>query len=369
MTIKKNSKTMAIPSTEVRGLFTKYVVEKLDIKPSPTAFLKSFFKTKTTAAKNVSIEVRRHHEPIAVDILRGTGGNLNQWGRSTEKVITPPYFEERFNLNELDGYDRIFGGQQEIEAYQFAMVADESGDKLQLLKDKINRAYELMAAQVLQTGIVTLVNGDNIDFKRQSTSKVVLGAGNWWTEAAINPDTTLEAAAKFIRTQGLFVGGEFNVILGSKAWAAFRGNAKKQAQDDVKQWKLSDIVSPIPFGSGSTFLGRTSAGAYNFNLWGYEQFYNPAGTDKTGKLPYIAPENIIVLPNDMSFTFAYAGVPHIRRNVNNVAMPEYVAYSPGEFFVDNWIDGNTANHVFAVKSAGVPIPTQVDAIYTAQVTA
>lgn len=358
---------MAIPATEVRGLFTKYLVEKLEIIPSPTAFLKSFFKTKTTSAKNVSIEVKRHGEPIAVDVMRGTEGNLNSFAKSTEKIITPPYFHERFSLNELDGYDRIFGDMQEVSGDNFAMVLDEASTKIQLLKDKINRKYELMCAQVLQTGIITLVNGDNIDFKRAAASKGVLGAGNWWTEALIDPDTTLEAAAKFIRTQGLFMGGEFNVIFGAKAWNAFKNNAKKQAKNDIKSWKLTDLVSPVQFGVGSTFLGRTSAGAYNFNLWGYEQFYNPAGTDKTGKVPYVAPEQIIVLPNDMAFSFAYAGVPHLRRNPSSVAMPEYIAYAPGEFYVDNYVDMRIANHEFAVKSAGLPIPTQVDAIYNSQV--
>lgn len=360
---------MAIPASEVRGLFTKYVVEKLEIKPSPTLFLKSFFPSKTTSSKNVSIEVRRHHEPIAVDVVRGTGGNMNQWGRSTEKIITPPYFEELFNLNELDGYDRIFGEQQEVGADQFAMVLDEAADKIQLLKDKINRRYELMSAQVLQTGIVTLNGGDNIDFKRSGSSKVVLNSGSRWSDDAFDPNTTLEAAAKFIRTEGLYVGGEFNVIMGSGAWNAYINNAKRKAGSDIKDWKLSDIVSPIQFGAGSAFLGRVSAGSYNFNVWGYEQFYNAAGTDKTGKTPFVDAKNIIVLPNDKSFTFAYAGVPHIKRNPASVTAPEYIAYAPGEFFVDNYIDGRASNHTFAVKSAGVPIPTQVDAIYTAQVIA
>ena len=360
---------MAIPASEVRGLFTKYLVEKLDIIPAPTSFLKSFFKTKVTSSKNVSIEVRRHGEPIAVDVLRGTEGNMNSFASSTEKIITPPYFHERFSLNELDGYDRIFGEMQEVGGDQFAMVLDEATQKIKLLKDKINRKYELMSAQVLTTGIITLANGDNIDFKRAAASKAVLGAGNWWTEAAIDPDTTLEAAAKFIRTQGLYAGGEFNVILGSKAWNALKNNVVKQKKDDIKSWKLTDIVSPVLFGTGATFLGRTSAGAYNFNLWGYEQFYNPAGTDKTGKVTYIAPEQMVVLPNDMSFTFAYAGVPHLRRNPSSVAMPEYIAYAPGEFFIDNYVDMRVANHEFAVKSAGLPIPTQVDAIYNSQVVA
>lgn len=360
---------MAIPQTEVRGLFTKYLSETLELKPSPTSFLKSLFKTKTTSALEISIEVKRHGEPIAVDVLRGTSGNINAWNKSTEKLIIPPFFDERFSLNQLDGYDRIFGQSGDVTADQFARVLDSAADKVILLKDKINRRYELMAAQVLTTGIVTLTNGDNIDFLRQGSSKGVLGAGNWWTEAAIDPDTTLEAGAKFIRTQGLYGGAEFNVIMGAKAWNAYKNNPIIQKKNDIKAWSLSDISSPIMFGTGSAYLGRVTAGSYIFNIWSYPQFYNPAGTDKTGKVPYIADEQVVILPNDYSFSFVYGGVPHIVRNTGNIAVPEYVSYAPGEFLIDNYVDSRVANHEFAVKSAGVPIPTQVDAIYNSQVTA
>jgi len=360
---------MAIPATEARGLFTKYVAEYLEITPAPTAFLKSFFKTKTTSALEIGIEVKRHGEPIAVDVLRGTTGNMNSWNKSTQKLIIPPFFDERFALNQLDGYDRIFGEAQEVSGDNFARVLDSASQKIGLLKDKINRRYELMCAQVFTTGIVTLVNGDNIDFLRQGSSKGVLGAGNWWTEAAIDPDTTLEAGAKFIRTQGLFAGSEFNVILGAKAWNAYKNNPIIQKKNQILPWKLSDISSPVMFGTGSAFLGRVSAGSYIYNIWSYPQFYNAPGTDKTGKTPYIADEQMVMLPNDMAFSFVYGGVPHIKRNPASVSVPEYIAYAPGEFFIDNYIDPRATAHEFAVKSAGVPIPTQVDAIYNSQVTA
>jgi len=360
---------MGIPASEVRGLFTKYLVEKLEITPSPTGFLKSFFKTKTTSAKNVSIEVKRHGEPIAVDVMRGAEGNMNRWDKSTEKIYTPPYFNEGFILNELDGYDRIFGMSNEVSGDQFAMVLDEAAQKIQLLKDKINRKYELMCAQVLTTGIITTANADNIDFNRQASSKAVLGSGATWDVDTVDPDVTLEEGAKFIRTQGLYAGGEFNVIMGSKAWNEYINNPVIQKKANLLRINLMNIVSPIQFGTGSTLLGRVSAGSYSFNIWGYEQFYNAPGTDKTGKTPFIPEKQIIILPNDMSFSFAYAGVPHLARASQNVGVPEYISYAPGEFLIDNFVDNKLANHTFVVKSAGLPIPTQVDAIFNKQVLA
>jgi hypothetical protein len=247
------------------------------------------------------------------------------------------------------------------------MVVEEAAGKIQELKDKINRRYELMSAQVLQSGIVTLVNGDNIDFKRRASSKAVLSSGDYWSVGTVDPDVVLEEGARFIRTHGLYMGGTFNVIVGSAAWRAFVNNPIRQKKYDIRNFEMGKLNSPIMMGAGANLLGTAVAGSNVFNFWGYEQFYNPAGSDVTGKLPYVAANQIIMLPDTYSFTFGYGGVPQIRRGTPD--MPEYVAYAPGEFIVDNYVDHRNANHEFAVKSAGIPIPTQVDAIFNKQVVA
>ena len=358
-----------INNTDFRGLFTKYMVQTLDIKPMTTDFLKSFFKTKIAQTKEVGIEVRRHSENIAVDIQRGTGGTFNRFDTSTEKIWIPPYFEEYLILNELDGYDRVFANPQETSADQFAALVNMAAEKVMLLEDKIKRKYELMCSQVLQTGIVTLNASTNIDFRRQATSKPTLANGSRWTDTGVDPGTTLQDAAKFIRTQGLAGGSTFNVIFGAKAWDAYRTNALVRTEADNRRINLQDINSPIQFGNGSDFLGRTSHGTYNFNLWGYQRFYNPAGTDKTGKVPYIDDNMIIVLPDDLVMNFAYAAVPRVQRDMMNAEFPEYIKYMPGDYVIDNYMDRRNKAHIIEVASAGLPIPTQVDAIYSAAVVA
>lgn len=355
---------------DVRGLFTKKVIQVLDIKPKPTQFLMSMFKKNIAHSKEISIEVRRHHEFIAADVQRGTGGNYNRFDNSTEKVFVPPYFEEYFFLNELDGYDRIFSDKQEIDGEVFSRMVGMAAEKLELLKYKVMRSYELQCAQVFQTGIVTTIAGDNINFRRQADSMAVLPSNQRWTETSVDPDDTLEEGGRFIRTQGLATGDMYNVIFGANAWKAYLNNPIIQNKaDNRRYYNLKDLNSPMMNAEGASYHGTVSAGSYNFNCWTYEQFYNPAGTDKTGKVPYIDSDKIIILPNMPMFNFGYAQVPLIARDMGRSQFPQYIKYQPGDFFMDNYVDPRYKNHIFELMSAGLAIPTQIDAIFSKSVVA
>ena len=83
-----------IPATEARSRFTKAVLSTYKEMSVPTSFLKSFFKTSVKSTLNLSIEVERGFEKIASDVVRGTEGNRNSFGKSSEKIFTPPYFNE-----------------------------------------------------------------------------------------------------------------------------------------------------------------------------------------------------------------------------------------------------------------------------------
>jgi len=129
---------------------------------------------------------------------------------------------------------------------------------------------------------------------------------------------------------------------------------------------IGDISSPIMYGDGNTFHGTISAGNYRFNIWGYPQFYNPIGAEgKDEKVSYIDDNKVIMLPQMMYFDFAYGAVPHIA--MGNEMLPRYIDYVAGDFSYHNYIDDDASAHIMGVKSAGIPIPTQIDAIYTLQV--
>lgn len=346
----------SISTTDARGLFTKMLIDVYKERISPLAFLRSFFETKESATKFISIDVQRGTEKIAVDVERGTEGNRNTFSRTTEKIFEPPYFREYFDATELDLYDKLYGLDGEIPAEIFSQLVEDVAEKLRLLTDKIERAYELQCAQVLETGIVTLQSGTNIDFKRKAAS-LVDNSGSPWSGAG-NPYTQLEAGANFLRQVGKSQGGVVNVIAGSAAFSALLDNATVKARADIRNFSLDSIRSPQRNSVGAVLQGEIAGGSYLFRIWTYPEFYDNASGTST---PYINPKKIILLPEAPRFKLAFAGVPQLLTKGGPVKR--------GAFIFGDYIDDRNDKHVFDVKSAGVAVPVAVDQIYTTQVLA
>lgn len=346
-----------ISTTDARGLFTKMLIDVYKERTAPTSFLRSFFTVKEESTKELSIEVQRGTEKIAVDVERGTEGNRNQFTRSTEKIFVPPFYREYFDATQLSLYDRLFG-TTEIDSGVFSAFLEQVADNLRMLQDKIERAYELQCSQVLETGIVTLNAGTNIDFKRKTASIVNLGSGNYWTGAAVDPSTALEAGANFLRQTGKSQGATYNMICGGTAFQALVNNAVLQKRADIKNYSLEAVAMPQRNSVGASLHGQISAGAYKFNIWSYPEFYDNASSVST---PYINAKKVILLPEQPRFTLGFAAVPQLVDGNGGVRR--------GAYIVDEYKDERNAAHIFDMKSAGVAIPVAVDQIYTMQVVA
>lgn len=346
---------MAVISTqEARNMLTKKLVAKYVERPKVFSFLRSFFPSDEAGTRLISIEVSRGTEKVAVDVLRGTEGNRNTFSRSTEKVMEPPYYKEFFDATQLDLYDRLFASEV-IDASAFAGFVDSVDEKLMLLVDKIERRYELQCAQVFDTGIVTVANGDNIDFKRKATS-LVNNSSNTWATDSNNPFSHLEAGANFLRQVGKVQGGSVNVIMGSSALNAFLQNANVKVRADIRNFSLDAIRAPQRDSVGATLHGTVSAGAYNFVIWSYPEFYDDASGVST---PYINPKKVILLPEQTKFKMGFGAVPQVYKGQATI--------QKGAFVFGDYLSEREDAHIFDVKSAGIAIPVAVDQIYTTQV--
>lgn len=353
-----------ITTQTARGLFTKMLVDVYRETTTPTSFLRSFFPVVETDSKELSIEVMRGTEKVAVDVLRGTEGNRNSFDRSTEKVFKPPYFREWFDATDLDFYDKLFGTSQgEVDVITFEGWLVKVAEKLRLLQDKIERAYEVQCAEVLSSGVVTLKNGDNIDFKRKALSLVALSGGNLWSAGSSNPIKDLAVAARFIRTEGKSSGGVVNVLMGELALDAFLNNTAVKERADIRNFQLDDISGPQKDAVGGTLHGRVSIESWKANIWTYPEFRDVSGVST----PYLDDKEVIVIPMVPRFKLAFASVPKIFRDTGNAEFPEFISQVKAAFVIGNYIDQRTDKHVFDIKSAGLPIPTAVDQIHTTKV--
>jgi len=342
---------MRISTTEARGLFTQYLIDVYKERIAPTNYFRSYFPTVESTSKLISIEVQRMGEIIAVDVLRGTDGNRNTFSRSTQKLFEPPYFREWFELTDIDLYDRL-NGADSIDDAVFAELITNVADKLSAIQEKIERTYELMCAQALHTGIITLNANTDIDYKRKSAS--IVDPGSYWATADVDPFAQFEAGGDFLRKTGKMGGVIINATLGATAMAHLKKNNVFLARQDTVNMKLDDVTIPQMRETGASYHGMVSAGSYLVRLFSYPQFYDHPETGV--QTPYMNPKQVIMTPEKPKFKLSFAAVPQL---LNPGSTPAKGAYKFGEFR-DEW----NGVHKMDVKSAGVPVLTAVDQVYT-----
>jgi hypothetical protein len=358
-----------IPISDARGVFTRQLIavwnELSELKPK--SFLNSFFEKKVTNTKEVSVQVRRGTELVAVDVLRGTNGNRNQITRHTEKLFVPPFYNEWFDATELDKYDLLFGTNVvDASVETVNSVIESAVEKLQVLRYKIERAYELQASNVFASGIVTLKSGDNIDFKRKAASMIDLSTLGYWNDPNVDPKLALQNAGIFLRNVGKAVDGEFNVIMGTNAFAMFSNSKFVTSQNYNIYIKLMELKMAQANAEGGYFHGQLSVGPYIYNIWTYPEIYEDSTLTA---IPYVDPDHVYIIPlRSGKFTMAYAGVPAIIRDSRSDEFPQLISQTAADYVINNYIDPFQKKHVFEVLSAGLTVPVSIDRIYSFKAT-
>jgi hypothetical protein len=343
-----------ISQSDARGLFTKKLIDVYQERIRPKNFLRSFFPSVFAPTKEVSIEVERGFEKVAVDVVRGSEGNANRFSKSTEKIFVPPFWREYFNATDLDLYDRVLGSQGTDNSQLFTTLLNTVADRIGLLQDKIERAKEIQCSEVLQTGIVTMTNGDNIDFKRKAASIVDLGSAGGYFAANSNIFTQLKNACEFIRTKGKCADFTFIAIFGATAFEDMMANTVFLNRQNLFSLSLDQIMPPQIGVAGGAYHGTLSCGPYRVQVWTYPDFYDNTSDVST---PYIDNKNVVVLPPKPRFKFAHCLVPQLIDTPGS-------APKQGEWVYGEYLDQRKAKHDFDVQSAGLPVPVAVDQIYT-----
>lgn len=352
-----------IPASQARAQFTSDCIAVFTDMIGPTSFLRSFFPSEQSFTRYLSIQVERNLELVAVDVLRGTDGNRNNFSKSTEKVIDPPYYKEYFDLTQIDLYDRLFGSTA-IDAGMYSQLLQTVARRLNALRNKIERAYEIQAASILETGTVTLVNATSIDFGRKSGSLVANAAGNTWATSTVSPFANLADGCQFLREVGKCEGETFNAILGKEAFRALFANDifKARVIQNLNN-NIDTIMQPQRQAIGQTYHGTLSCDSYRVNLFTYAQSYDLNGT----ATPYLNSKKVTVIPENPGFKTGFAAVPQLIKIGNG--MPEDSELQPlnaQNYVVYESIDADNDAHKLGIKSAGILIPIAIDRMYTFQ---
>jgi len=271
---------------------TKTLVAAVEQIPPARTFLKdTFFPGEQTHDSRI----------IEVDVVKG--------GRSTAPYVSPvregvvmkkdgarvdtiklPYIKAKYDISAAEAAKRQ-PGENPYNARTPAQRAQEIlGKRLAEGKKAIARTVEVQAALALTTGKVTLTGKDDsevdwsaeVDFGRDAGLIITLGAGEYWSEVAINPlDDLRDWALMALKTGGY---APTEVVMGSDALAAFLNNPNIQKMLDTRRMAVNDSISLSMAqytGQGVTYVGTVGG----FNIYHYVEWYENASGVLTEMVP------------------------------------------------------------------------------------
>lgn len=350
-------------------LYTQRLMDIYHEKNKPTNFLRSYFPTKITPTKLISYMVSRGFEQVAVDVWRGDEGKRTQWTQSSEKILEPLYFRYNFDLTSLQVYDALFMPQLQQNTAQIMLLLDTIIEKQLENQYLIERAIEVMCAQVLQTRKINMSSqgtGIEIDFKPKPESFLTPTIA--WDQANSDPFADIKKQCDFLRTKGKMQGKTVDVICDEVSYAAFLGNATVLKRQNLFNYQPDQLTQPIAQAEsvGSVETGIFTAGGYRCRLISYPQYYDTnilTGSDgKTTATatPYLNSGTVTILPSnsDMKFATYFGAIPQVVQPGSAPITGDFVAW--------DWQTPDRKAHLYEVESAPIVIPTKVDQIANIQ---
>ena len=322
-----------------------------------------FFPRETTPTLDVDIQVERDDDLIATDVVRFTAGNKSKYSKLTEKKFRPPFFKQEYYFAQDDVYLNTVAQGIMNSSNANNAIAQKGLDAMRRERKKIERAIRKQQGEVLQTGIITLKNGDNIDFKRKAESIVDLTNSNYW-DGNSNPLADIQKGCKFLREVGNSYGSTVNMFLRDAGLNALLNNENKALNNalDTRRMNRANIVMPqFNDASGMTFHGQFAAGDFTINIW----TYNEKGTNAETKVTeyYQEEHNAILLPSDFQGKTIMGGLPYLRK-VGKMKVPAVIA---SEYLIRGWDDEATISSTLELTSAPLVVPFTIDKIYTMKV--
>jgi len=336
-----------------------------NLKTASSFLLDNFFPNIVMSdSEYVSIDVdvgKRRMSPFVSPLVEG---KLVEARKVQTNTFKPAYIKDkrvpdlRRPVRRMIG-ERI-GGDMTPAEREMANLEFEMTDQI----DMLTRRLEWMAAQVLQSGAVT-ISGEGfptqvVDFGRDAALTVALSGSNQWgvsgnlTPAGHDPVPTknLETWQNIILKKS--GARTTDIVFTTTPWTLFLNAVGVQgAIYYPRLGEASNVINPGPqIEKGAVFKGIWG----QYRLWLYNEWYVD-DADNTEK-PMLPDGTVILCGPDMMGTRAFG----------QILDPEF-SYANLPFAPKTWVQKDPAQRYIMMQSSPIVIPSRVNACFAATVCA
>lgn len=265
---------------------------------APEMFLSRFFSVKPGgifSGDEIAIDIERFGEDQAGVIRRFTNVNMNTIDEFTTKKFIPPSYGEAFPVDVNSLLNRMVGVDPFSAAGMDYTAALNTKMALGFKKvwEMISRAIEEQAAQILQTGEMSLLGKDGftyeIDFFPKATHFPTVTTA-WSNTATASPLTDIQSLAAVVRQDGMV--NPNLLIMGENSYMDFVLNEEVQKLFDNRRM-LGNVIDPRLVDSGGSFQGHVFVGSYQFDIWTYPA--TRKSVDGSSISTFLDPDKVIML--------------------------------------------------------------------------
>lgn len=359
-----------IPSQQIQGLLLSASMQFYRERRLPSTHMRSMFVPKMYGTTEVPLTVQRMNDYAAVDVMRGTNGNMNTFSKWTQKNIVPPEYHEKFSINALRSYSLGFGqNASTTPGGVLAGVSQEIGENIVELDNMIVRAEEIQCIQALETGIVVLKTGDNVDYKRKADSLLDgTNEGGYWTTVTCPVEKQLQQVGEFIREEGANLTATIDATMSTNAWIALQATDFFQKRANYRQLTLMAIGNPQGR-NGANYHGTITAGSFIFNIWTYDATYTTKVAGVDTRIRLTDETKVVFTPTEGArFELSYGAVDTIVKssgasNMSGVMLSK----SAIDRYVWDSVDTNARTHTMHISSSPLARLITVDMVVTLKV--
>jgi hypothetical protein len=346
---------------------TRRMINAYNQEAESLMFLSGFFQSPAQNFHNseeVEFDIVRSEEDVAIVIQDlSTGYRMNTEDLYTNKSFKPPIFKEAGSLNAFDLIKRTPGNDPFRDPQFQADAVTRSFSLFRKTEQKIRRAIELQASQVLQNGTVELNNaaGDTLyflDYQAKNTHFPTAGV-TWTTSGSDDKLGDLRSLADVIRGDGLSTPSI--LIFGDDAWDVFVQDDRVKDQLDNRRMFLGE-VNPEVRGQGGIYQATIWVGNYRFECWTYANRYkNPSNGTST---KYVEPHKVIMLSGGARFDATFGAIPTIAQPDSRALpyLPSRISNVNGgmDLHTNAWLSPDGEQIFVGVGARPLMIPTAID---------
>ncbi|MFQ5472676.1 MAG: major capsid protein [Dehalococcoidia bacterium] len=291
---------------------------------------------------------KRRISPFVSPLVEGK--LVESLGHNTQ-TFKPAYvkdkrvFDPNRPLKRVAG-ERISGSLSPQQRIQSVLVSE-----LQDQTEMLTRRKEVMAAEALRTGKITVV-GDGfpttvVDFLRTAGHTVTLSGASRWGQAGIVPIDDLETwMLTVLKASGA---GVTDVVMDPDAWNFFINDTKTQKAIDRNLQQVNTLQIAPMVDAGGVFRGMIG----NTRVWTYQDWY----VDSAGVEQKMLPANTVLLGSAR-----IEGIKH-----HGAIRDEDAGYQAVEFWPKSWVQNDPSVRYLMMQSAPLVVPQRPDASFAAVV--